>query len=205
VVKLNKIYTRTGDDGKTVLGDGARVDKHDARVIAYGEVDEANAHLGVAIVEIERSGDARLTPLTEELTRVQNDLFDVGADLCVPLRADEDEGSRLRVHADQTKRLERAIDRLNADLSALTSFVLPGGSGVAAALHVSRTVTRRAERRVADLLSRDADRTNPETMTYLNRLSDLLFVMARYANAGASGDVLWKPGEHRDGGGGAEG
>ena len=197
MVKLTKIYTRTGDDGETGLGDGSRVRKHDARVAAYGEVDEANCAIGMVLVEIERSGDSQLPRFKLDLSRIQNDLFDVGADLCVPVAPDEVEGKCLRVLRSQTEQLEEAIDLFNKDLPALESFILPGGNAVAAAMHLARTVTRRAERCVAELIDREASRVNPETMVYLNRLSDLLFVMARSANTRSSGDVLWVPGANR--------
>lgn len=207
MVKLTKIYTRSGDDGDTGLGDGRRVRKHDLRVAAYGEVDEANAAIGVVIVEIDRAGTTALNGLRDELVLIQNDLFDVGADLCVPVAPGEEEGEALRVKPSQTQRLEGAIDALNDQLPALDSFVLPGGSAVAASLHLARTVTRRAEREVAALTDREASRVNPDVVCYLNRLSDLLFVMARHANAipGGGGDVLWVPGKNREQGAGGEG
>ena len=200
MVKLTRIYTRTGDDGSTGLGNGARVRKDDPRVAAYGEVDEANAAIGVAIVECERGeGESRALALkiAAELRAIQNELFDVGADLCVPIGPKEEAKSRLRVTAEQTGRLERLIDGFNADLPVLGSFVLPGGTAAAAALHVARVVSRRAERAVVTLMSAGAGETNPETVRYLNRLSDLLFVMARTANNRGGGDVLWKPGATR--------
>jgi cob(I)alamin adenosyltransferase len=202
MVKLTKIYTRTGDDGSTGLGSGARVRKDDPRVVAYGEVDETNASIGVAVVECERTTDAgrpaALKKITSELRLIQNDLFDVGADLCVPIGPKEDQKSRLRVVPAQTARLERIIDELNADLPVLNSFVLPGGTPAAAALHTARVVSRRAERAIVTLMAAEPNATNPETVRYLNRLSDLLFVMARAANAGGGGgDVLWKPGATR--------
>lgn len=206
MVKLTKIYTRTGDDGETGLGDGSRVRKHDLRVAAYGEVDETNAVIGMVLVEIERSDLDGLASIKGELVLVQNDLFDVGADLCVPVKQDEEEDSSLRVLASQTARLERAIDALNADLETLQSFVLPGGGPVAATLHLARTTARRAERTVAELINREPDRINPESVMYLNRLSDLLFVMARAVNAQTgAGDVLWVPGANRDEDAGAGG
>jgi cob(I)alamin adenosyltransferase len=201
MVKLTKIYTRTGDDGSTGLGSGARVRKDDPRVAAYGEVDEANAAIGVAIIECERgAGEPRALAIkiASELRLIQNELFDVGADLCVPIGAKEDQKSRLRVAPGQTARLERLIDGFNAGLPVLGSFVLPGGTPAAAALHVARGVTRRAERAVVTLVAAEPKATSPETVRYLNRLSDLLFVMARAANSGGGGgDVLWKPGATR--------
>ncbi|GAB4547190.1 MAG: cob(I)yrinic acid a,c-diamide adenosyltransferase [Phycisphaerales bacterium] len=198
MVKLTKIYTRTGDDGETGLGDGTRVRKHDLRVVAYGEVDEANAVIGMVLVELDREKSDGLEHIAGELSLIQNDLFDVGADLCVPVKPDEQEGACLRVQPSQTARLERAIDALNAQLPTLESFVLPGGSAAAATLHLARTTARRAERTVAELIDREATRVNPEAVMYLNRLSDLLFVMARAVNAHGAGDVLWVPGANRD-------
>lgn len=187
MVKLTKIYTRGGDSGKTSLGDGSRVRKDAARVDTYGTVDEANAAIGVARLDLDGEEDAILG-------RVQNDLFDVGADLCRP-----DEGRRgdggLRVSAAQVARLEAEIDRLNAGLSPLESFVLPGGSVTSARLHFARTVTRRAERLAVALAAEES--VNPEAVKYLNRLSDLLFVLARHCNTRGTADVLWTPGANR--------
>ncbi len=194
--RLTKIYTKTGDAGQTGLGDGARVSKHCPRVEAYGEVDEANSALGVAIIAL--ADQPPLAEMRDALLIIQQDLFDVGADLCVPRSGDEQAGSRLRVTPDQIARLERLIDKHNADLPPLESFILPGGTEAAARLHVARTVTRRAERRVAALIDSEPAATSPEALVYLNRLSDLLFVLARVANGG--GDVLWKPGSGRDAG-----
>lgn len=206
MVRLSKIYTKTGDNGQTMLGDGSMTPKESLRVEAYGEVDEANATLGIAIARIQvMSGDepARMAQL---LTTVQHDLFDCGADLCVPRSEQEpgpgQKGSRLRVVQSQIDRLEGEIDSYNADLKALNSFVLPGGTQAAADLHLARTVTRRSERAVAALLHAEPNSTNPLAMVYLNRLSDLLFVLARVANTagfGGEGDVLWVPGSSRDG------
>jgi cob(I)alamin adenosyltransferase len=199
MVRITKIYTRTGDDGSTGLGSGTRVQKSDQRVEAYGSVDEANAAIGVAI-EACRTADAdpdstlRRT-LADVLRTVQHDLFDLGADLCVPGQPDE-VCKDLRILASQTQRLESQIDDFNANLPPLTSFILPGGSTVAASLHLARTITRRAEREVVRLIHDEPDRTSVETVHYLNRLSDLLFVMARVANRG--NDVLWKPGANRE-------
>jgi cob(I)alamin adenosyltransferase len=199
MVKLTKIYTRTGDDGTTGLGNAARVPKDDPRVEAYGIVDEANAALGVAIVECERGlpSSPHLDAIARHLRAIQNDLFDLGADLCVPGAPAADAGSRLRVTPEQVTRLERLIDEWNADLPTLHSFVLPGGTPAAAALHVARTSVRRAERAVVTLHTRAPEATNLETVRYLNRLSDLLFVLARVANNRGGGDVLWIPGAHR--------
>ncbi len=197
MVKLTKIYTKTGDDGTTGLGAGGRVSKASPRVAAYGTVDEANAVIGVAIVECDRAAGGGLGRVAELLRGVQNDLFDVGADLCVPITPGEGAGSRLRVTKDQTTRLEGAIDEFNAGLGVLTSFVLPGGSAASAALHVARTVVRRAERATVALHGAEPNGTNTEAIRYLNRLSDLLFVLARVANDRGAGDVLWKPGANR--------
>ncbi len=193
MVKLTKIYTRSGDDGRTMLGSGARVPKDDLRVEAYGTVDEANALLGMSVLACE----PELPGVAASLRTLQHDLFDVGADLCTPIDADEEPGSRLRIQAEQTKALEDLIDEHNAGLAPLTSFVLPGGSAASCALHAARTVTRRAERLVSALINHEPDRTNTETMKYLNRLSDLLFVLARVANGNGSRDVLWQPGKNR--------
>lgn len=190
-VHLTRIYTRTGDDGTTALGDFSRVRKTDVRLAAYADTDEANAALGVAVT---------VGGLAEEVSRplrqVQNDLFDVGADLCAPVVGPDDpkqpEYPPLRVTESYVTRLEGWCDEFNADLAKLTSFILPGGTAGAAYLHVARTVTRRAERSVWALLEDDPERTNPLTAQYLNRLSDLLFILGRVANPG--GDVLWRPG-----------
>ncbi len=196
MVKLTKIYTKTGDDGSTGLGTGGRVSKDDPRVEAYGDVDEANAAIGLAVVECDR-GHAGLMPLSALLKGIQQDMFDVGADLCVPIDATEKPGAKLRIQAAQTERLERAIDQYNDSMPTLNSFVLPGGSPAAAALHVARTVVRRAERRVVTLWQADPKKTSGETVKYLNRLSDLLFVLARVANDNGVKDVLWVPGANR--------
>lgn len=198
MVRLTKIYTKTGDDGSTGLGDGARVPKTDSRVEAYGTVDEANAAIGVCVVEAERSAQvAQAGEIAALLRTIQNDLFDVGADLCCPLDSAEKTGARLRILPPQTERLERAIDRFNERLRPLDSFVLPGGSPLAAALHVARTVTRRAERRTVQAHAEHGRAVNPETVRYLNRLSDLLFVLSRVANDDGARDVKWVPGASR--------
>jgi len=198
MVKLTKIYTRTGDSGTTGLGGGERVHKSDLRVESYGGVDEANAVIGVAIVHAGGiGGDGKMKGLLES---IQHDLFDLGADLCTPIKADEDPGMVLRVTQGQVDRLEEAIDVWNKNLGALTSFVLPGGTALASSLHVARTVCRRAERGVAELIEVDPERTSVLTMMYLNRVSDLLFVLGRAANdggMGGKGDVLWVPGTNR--------
>jgi cob(I)alamin adenosyltransferase len=197
MVRLSKIYTKTGDAGETGLGDGSRVAKTDPRVEAYGTVDEANAAIGLAVLSCDRAAPA-LARIRALLLLVQNDLFDVGADLCCPLAPGEKPGARLRVTPAQSERLERAIDEHNEKLAPLNSFVLPGGSPLASALHVARTVVRRAERRVVTLMETDRTRTNPDAVIYLNRLSDLLFVLARVANSCGADDVLWKPGANRE-------
>ena len=187
-VNLTRIYTRLGDSGETHLGDMSRVPKTDPRLIAYADVDEANSVLGVALAL-----GAPPAPVAELLGSIQNDLFDVGADLSTPIVA-APEFPPLRVTAAYTERLEAACDSWNADLPKLASFILPGGTPAAALLHQARVVVRRAERSVWALLAVDGDRTNPETARYLNRLSDLLFILARVANP--DGDVLWEPGAH---------
>ncbi len=192
MVNLSRIYTRTGDQGTTRLGDNSTVSKTDLRIEAYGTVDELNAVLGLA-----RTGNMG-TSHQELLQRVQNELFDLGADLCRPQAQDETEGAVLRIQAGQVERLEAEIDRINADLEPLRSFVLPGGADAAAWLHLARTVCRRAERRVWELAQRDA--LNQQVLVYLNRLSDLLFVMSRAQNDGGRRDVLWEPGKTQTGG-----
>jgi cob(I)alamin adenosyltransferase len=188
MVRLTRIYTRLGDDGDTHLGDMRRVRKTSARVVAYGDVDELNSVIGVA--RAQDPGNAR----DRRLAAIQNDLFDLGADLCVPPAGDGGEG-RLRVSPGQVERLERWCDEVNAELPSLTSFVLPAGSPAAAALHHARAVCRRAERSAVALA--DVEEVGAEALAYLNRLSDLLFILARAANAGTGGDVLWEPGQGR--------
>ena len=204
MVRLSKIYTKTGDNGQTMLGDGSMTPKESLRVEAYGEVDEANATIGIAIARLRSMSGEEPAKLVELLTTVQHDLFDCGADLCVPRRTDEpgegEEGAKLRIVQKQVDRLESHIDHYNAELKALSSFVLPGGTQASADLHLGRTVTRRAERAVAALLHAEPSAVNPLAMVYLNRLSDLLFVLARVANGtafGGDGDVLWVPGASR--------
>jgi cob(I)alamin adenosyltransferase len=189
MVVLNRIYTRTGDRGDTALGNGERVPKDALRVEAYGTVDETNATLGLA--RLHATGD-----LAAMLARIQNDLFDLGADLCRPDMAKDAEAgyTPLRMTDAQVERLEAEIDAMNADLAALRSFILPGGSALAAHLHLARTVCRRAERRTVELAR--SDEVNQPALRYLNRLSDWLFVASRVANA-AEGDVLWVPGANR--------
>jgi cob(I)alamin adenosyltransferase len=190
MVKLTKIYTRGGDKGETSLGDGSRVKKHDLRVATYGTVDEANAAIGVA--RLQCADDADVDAM---LSRIQNDLFDLGADLCTPIVADEAPGKALRIVQAQVDRLEREIDVMNAALAPLSSFVLPGGAPAAAALHVARTIIRRAERDITALIQSEA--VNPQALMYTNRLSDHLFVLSRHINAKGAGDVLWVPGANR--------
>ncbi len=191
MVKLNKIYTRTGDDGSTGLGDGSRRQKHDLRIAAYGTTDEASSALGLALVH---GLDGELEGIVQQL---QNDLFDVGADLCVPGTG----GDGLRIAPAYTARVEQWIDQYNERLQPLRSFVLPGGSAAAAWLHFARTVCRRAERLVSELgaVESEAAALNPEVLRFLNRLSDLLFVLARVANDDGRADVLWRPGGGGDG------
>ena len=193
MVQLTKIYTRGGDQGETSLGDGSRVAKHDVRVEAYGTVDEANAVIGLVRVEIARAG-ADEKDLDAALSRIQNDLFDLGADLCTPEDGRRAEGA-LRIAASQVEWLEIEIDKINERLAPLSSFILPGGSPVAAQLHLARTVARRAERCVTELAR--SETVNMEAVKYLNRLSDLLFVMSRAANNDGADDVLWVPGANR--------
>ncbi|MDJ0949499.1 MAG: cob(I)yrinic acid a,c-diamide adenosyltransferase [Alphaproteobacteria bacterium] len=187
MVKLDKIYTRGGDTGETSLGDGNRVAKHDRRVAAYGTVDEANAVIGLARLHTEGQVD-------EILGRVQNDLFDLGADLCTP-EVEDPKYPPLRIAAAQVERLEAEIDRLNADIPPLSSFILPGGSQASAWLHLARTVARRAERLITDLAA--GETVNPHAIQYINRLSDHLFVLARHLNGKGTEDVLWVPGANR--------
>jgi cob(I)alamin adenosyltransferase len=190
MVYLSRIYTKTGDRGETALGDGRRVPKNHPRVAAYGAVDELNAVLG--LLRAQQKDTAGPAEMDQLLREIQNDLFDVGADLCVPQAEGEKPGQRLRVRPEQAMRLEKEIDRLNAALVPLTSFVLPGGGLTAAWCHLARTVCRRAEREVVTLAEREP--VNPEVVVYLNRLSDLLFVMARACNHDGRDDVLWVPG-----------
>ena len=187
MVRLTRIYTRGGDAGETSLGDGTRVLKYTLRVVAYGTVDEANAAIGIARLHADAATD-------EMLGRIQNDLFDLGADLCTPTGGRRGTGA-LRIVTAQTERLESEIDAMNASLAPLDSFVLPGGSPAAAYLHLARTVVRRAERLVSELAGVEA--VNPEVLKYLNRLSDHLFVLGRRVNDGGTLDVLWTPGANR--------
>ena len=192
MVKLNKIYTRTGDDGTTGLGSGERRKKYDLRVAAYGTLDEANAAIGIA--RLHTVGDSSLDAA---LSRIQNDLFDAGADLCTPGKGRGPDGARLTVTQAQVDWLESEIDRLNDDLAPLKSFVLPGGSPAAAYLHLARTICRRAERLIAELKDRPNESVGDEVLKYVNRLSDFLFVASRHANGKGARDVLWQPGQNR--------
>jgi cob(I)alamin adenosyltransferase len=187
MVNLTKIYTRGGDKGETSLGSGARVKKHDLRVAAYGTSDEANAVLGLARLHTEGEVDAMLA-------RIQNDLFDLGADLCTPEDGHKSEGA-LRIVPEQVDRLEREIDAMNENLAPLTSFILPGGTPAGAHLHLARTVVRRAERIMTELSV--VETVNPDAIKYMNRLSDHLFQLARHVNDGGNLDVLWVPGSNR--------
>jgi cob(I)alamin adenosyltransferase len=190
MVYLNRIYTKSGDTGETGLGDGTRVAKDSTRVEAIGAVDELNANLGLLLAHVRDYPEAGL------IRGIQNDLFDVGADLCMPATKMEEPGKCLRVTPIQVGRLEKAIDRVNAKLAPLHSFVLPGGSVAAAWCHSARTVCRRAERSIVTLMN-EVD-INQEALKYLNRLSDLLFVLARAANDNGANDILWKPGGERN-------
>lgn len=192
MVRLNKIYTRTGDDGTTALVSGARRSKADLRVEAYGAIDETNAAIGVARVAVGEGEPA----LVAMLARIQNDLFDLGADLATPADAPRAEGA-LRIVQSQVDRLEREIDELNAELQPLKSFILPGGSAAAAALHLARTIARRAERVMVALIASPGETVDEPAMRYVNRLSDFLFVAARWANQRGRVDILWAPGQNR--------
>ena len=192
MVKLNKIYTKTGDDGTTGLATGPRRLKSDLRVEAYGTIDEANSFIGLA-----RQHTQELAALDAMLMRIQNDLFDLGADLSTPDTGETLAYEPLRIIAAQVTRLEAEIDQLNADLDPLRSFVLPGGSGAAAALHIARTVARRAERLMVELARMDGEIVSGDALAYVNRLSDFLFVAARWTNGKGQSDVLWVPGKNR--------
>ena len=189
MVKLNKIYTRTGDDGTTGLIGGGRVSKHARRPSAFGEVDELNSVLGLARLHCQESD--RLKALDRQIARIQNDLFDLGADLATV----DETAPALRITQAQVTRLEREIDVVNSNLQPLTSFILPGGKPLAAWLHLGRTVARRAERRMTELAVEEP--VNEAAMQYINRVSDLLFVLARHANGDGEGDVLWIPGDNQ--------
>ena len=189
MVKLNKIYTRTGDDGTTSLVGGGRVSKHARRPSAFGEVDELNSVLGLARLHCKNRAD--MAGMNAQLARIQNDLFDLGADLATA----EETAPALRITTDQVARLEQEIDAVNANLQPLTSFILPGGTGLAAWLHLGRTVARRAERQMTELAVEEP--VNEAAMQYINRVSDLLFVLGRHANGDGQSDVLWVPGDNQ--------
>ena len=193
MVVLNKIYTRSGDAGTTALGSGERVAKHALRIAAYGTVDETNASVGMARVHL-----AQTDPVLDAmLLRVQNDLFDLGADLCMPDRGKELDHEPLCISDAQVKRLEQEIDQMNSELKPLRSFVLPGGTPAAAALHVARTVSRRAERLMVELAAMPDEPVSAPALKFINRLSDFFFVASRYANDRGNSDVLWVPGQNR--------
>jgi len=189
MVVLNRIYTRTGDDGTTALGSGERRKKYDLRVCTYGTLDELSAAIGLVRVH---NSDAALDDL---LARIQNDVFDVEADLCLSEKGPG--GARMTVTDAQVEWLEQQIDRYNADLAPLRSFILPGGRPAAAYLHLARTICRRAERIMVELADKSSERVTPAALKYVNRLSDLLFVIGRYANDNGACDVLWRPGQNR--------
>ena len=191
MVKLTRIYTRGGDKGQTSLGDGTRVEKDDPRVAAFGTVDEANACIGLA--RLHSAGEGEIDAM---LMRMQNDLFDLGADLCTPETDEPPKYEPLRILAKQVERLEREIDAMNGQLEPLNSFILPGGSSLAAALHLARTVARRAEREMVALARTEP--INSEAIKYINRVSDHLFVLARFANQRGKADILWVPGQTRE-------
>lgn len=192
MVKLTRIYTRGGDMGETSLGNGARVPKHDLRVASYGTVDEANAVIGIA--RLHTGADPAMAEADAMLGRMQDDLFDLGADLCVPETGAPQEGA-LRMVQNQIDRLEREIDAMNAHLAPLDSFILPGGSPASAQLHLARTIARRAERLMTELAERES--VNPLAIAYINRASDHLFVLARVLNDNGKSDILWRPGANR--------
>jgi len=195
MVKLNKIYTRTGDKGETALGTGERLSKAHIRIESYGTVDETNATIGVARLYLK---EPKLAKLDAMLARIQNELFDLGADLCVPDRGEKLDYEPLRILPKQYERLEHEIDDMNGELSALRSFVLPAGHAAAAQLHVSRTVCRRAERLIVELAANKKEHVSEGAISYVNRLSDFLFVASRWVNhVAGDGDVLWVPGKTR--------
>ena len=193
MVKLNKIYTRTGDAGTTALGSGDRVPKHALRIAAYGTVDETNAAIGVARTAMTDNN----TFVDDMLDRIQNDLFDLGADLCVPESGTKPDQEQLRITQSQVDRLETEIDEMNTQLQPLKSFILPGGSAAAAHLHVARTICRRAERLMSELATDPSEVVSEVCLKYINRLSDFLFVASRYVNDQGKNDVLWVPGKNR--------
>ena len=194
MVVLNRIYTRTGDGGDTALGSGERVSKAHLRIHAYGTVDETNAVVGLVRLH---TVSADLAKLDGMLARIQNELFDLGADLCVPDKGQKLDYEPLRILPKQHERLEAEIDELNAELAPLRSFVLPGGHSAAAHLHLARTVCRRAERLIVELKAESNEHVSEDAIAYINRLSDFFFVASRWANAKTSGDILWVPGQTR--------
>ncbi len=194
MVRLNAIYTRTGDAGTTGLGDGTRRPKDDARIAAIGDVDETNCAIGLARLHTQSADDYPLAAIEAVLRRVQNELFDLGADLCLPEKPGEAPGSALRITPSQAAALERAIDALNEDLDPLRSFILPAGAPASAALHQARAVCRRAERSMVALAGSEGESVSEAALAYINRLSDYLFVAARAANDFGKSDVLWEPG-----------
>jgi len=194
MVKLNKIYTRTGDDGTTGLGSGERVTKSSLRIAAYGTVDETNAAVGLARVHTGGDGPALVDAM---LARIQNDLFDLGADLATPDRGEKLKYAPLRIVDSQVARLETEIDQMNTDLEPLKSFTLPGGMPAAGYLHLARTISRRAERIMVDLAGHEGETVSEAALQYINRLSDFFFVASRFVNAKGSGDILWVPGKNR--------
>jgi len=197
MVKLNRIYTRTGDDGTTGLGSGERRLKYDLRIAAYGTVDETNATIGMVRLYTSDSSQAHDARVDAMLGLIQNDLFDLGADLCVPDDPEPRTYEPLRMSEAQVLRLEQDIDALNADLPALKSFILPGGTPAAAHLHLARTIARRAERLIVELATSEPKKVGAPAIKYINRLSDFLFVASRFVNSHVQGDVLWVPGKNR--------
>jgi cob(I)alamin adenosyltransferase len=193
MVVLNRIYTKTGDAGTTALGSGERVSKTSQRIAAYGTVDETNAQIGMVRIHLAGAGEL----VDDMLLRIQNDMFDLGADLCVPDRGEKLPYEALRITDAQVKRLENEIDQMNADLQPLKSFILPGGTPAATALHVARTVSRRAEREMVALAALPNEPVSAAALKYINRLSDFLFVAGRYVNDHGKADVLWVPGKNR--------
>ena len=193
MVVLNKIYTRTGDDGTTALGTGYRISKCNLRITTFGTVDEANAAIGLAITQLDLNIDDHCD-IRDRLKRIQNDLFDLGADLCVPEGDSKPDYTPLRVTSSQVERLEHKIDTLNKHLKPLRSFILPGGCPAAASLHIARTITRRAERAMVELADQNGEIVNKDALHYINRLSDFLFIAGRYVNNRGKDDILWTPG-----------
>ncbi|HFB2048806.1 MAG: cob(I)yrinic acid a,c-diamide adenosyltransferase [Hyphomicrobiaceae bacterium] len=193
MVLLNKVYTRSGDDGTTALGTGERINKDNLRIRAYGTIDETNCAIGIATAVLTKNEQELICMLQ----RVQNDLFDVGADLCIPDRREELSNESLRVTAAQVVKLESDIDKLNKKLKPLTSFILPGGTLASSTLHQARTVCRRAEREIVSLISIKSENVSKDVLKYVNRLSDFLFVAARFANGCGEKDILWIPGHNR--------